>query len=134
MFGPLNFFIRWLFTTFSVFAAYNPSGVSYWHWVLAGNAPVSLVAATGVALLAIFVFIVRSAWRSIKPLGMALGAAFFALLCVTLVDLGLVRVSAPWVVTVLAMLSLASVLTVGLSFSAIRTRLAGQVDSDDVGR
>jgi hypothetical protein len=51
-----------------------------------------------------------------------------------LVDLGIVRISGDWVVSVMILLSISTLLAFGVSFSAIRARFAGQIDSDDVGR
>jgi hypothetical protein len=50
------------------------------------------------------------------------------------VDLGVVRISGDWVVSVMILLSISTLLAFGVSFSAIRARFAGQIDSDDVGR
>jgi hypothetical protein len=134
MFGPLNFLLRWLVTTFLVFATYNPSGRSFYHWAAGEDAPVTIVAVVAIGLAACFIFLLRSTWRSIKPFGTFLMAVFLALFNLMLVDLGVVRVSGDWVVTVMVLISISTLLAFGVSFSAIRARLAGQIDSDDVGR
>jgi hypothetical protein len=61
-------------------------------------------------------------------------AVFLALFNLMLVDLGVVRISGDWVVAVMVLISISTLLAFGVSFSAIRARLAGQIDSDDVGR
>ena len=69
-----------------------------------------------------------------KFVGIFLTFTFFALFSYMLIDIGLVRlVSAP-VVEIMGLAVVASTLAIGLSFSAIRARLSGQIDSDDVGR
>lgn len=133
MFGPLNFFIRWLFTIFIVFATYNPTGVSYYHWITSGEAPFTMLATTGVFLLGVYAFLIRATWRSMKGVGITLCVAFFTFLNFILVDLGVVQVTANWVITVMALITIASTLSIGVSFSAVRARIAGQIDSDDVG-
>ncbi len=133
MFGPVNFLLRWLSTLFLVFATYNPSGRSFYHWANGGEAPATMVAVVGILLFAGYVFLIRSTWRSIKPLGVLLLAIFLTFFNVMLVDLGIVAVSAEWVVAVMCLASISTVLAVGVSFSAIRARLSGQIDSDDVG-
>ena len=71
MFGPVNFALRWMFSLFLVFATYNPSGVSFYHWAISGWSPVTLVWVVGVAMLAIYVFLIRSTGRSNEtPLGL----------------------------------------------------------------
>lgn len=134
MFGPVNFVLRWLFSLFVVFATYNPSGVSFYHWALSGWAPLTMVCVVGVALLAVYVFLFRSTWRSIKLTGILIGSVFMVLFNLMLVDLGFVTIDTGSIVVVMALASVSTILSVGMSFSAIRARLAGQVDSDDVGR
>jgi hypothetical protein len=133
MFGPVNFLLRWIFTLFLVFSTYNPSGRSFFHWATSGKAPATIIAVTTIALIGGYVFLIRATWRSVKPLGALLLAVFFALFNVMLLDLGLVR-TGDGVVAVMWLASIATLLAVGVSFSAIRARLSGQVDSDDVGR
>lgn len=134
LFGPVNLFTRWLFTLFLVFATYNPSGTSFYHWVVSGNASTVVAGVLGTAMFGAYVFLLRSTWRSIKPVGIAIGAMFFLLFNLMLVDLGLVNGASGDARAVMVLWSVASILAVGLSFSAIRARLAGQIDSDDVGR
>ncbi len=134
MFGPVNFALRWMFSLFLVFATYNPSGVSFYHWAVSGWSPLTLVSVVGVALLAIYVFLFRSTWRSIKLTGILIGVVFTGLFNLMLVDLEIVTVDRASIVVVMILASLATILSVGVSFSAIRARLAGQIDSDDVGQ
>lgn len=134
MFGPVNFILRWLATLFLVFATYNPSGRSFYHWAREGDAPTALVAVVATVLLGGYVFLIRATWRSIKPGGALLAAIFLVLFNVTLVDLGFVSAAADGAVSVMCLASLATLLAIGVSFSAIRARLSGQIDSDDVGR
>ena len=130
----MNFVLRWLFSLFVVFATYNPSGVSFYHWALSGWAPLTMVCVVGVALLAVYVFLFRSTWRSIKLTGILIGSVFMVLFNLMLVDLGFVTIDTGSIVVVMALASVSTILSVGMSFSAIRARLAGQIDSDDVGR
>jgi hypothetical protein len=134
MFGPINFLLRWLFTLFLVFATYNPSGRSFYHWAVSDEAPATMVAVTAVMLVAGYAFLIRATWRSIKPMGALLLAIFLALFNAMLVDLGLVSVSAEGSLAMMLLASLSALLAVGVSFSAIRARLSGQIDSDDIGR
>ena len=134
MFGPLNFLLRWLVTLFLVFATYNPSGRSFYHWAVGGEAPSTIVAVVVIGLAACYNFLMRSTWRSIKPFGTILVAIFLGLFNLMLVDLGIVNVTGGWVISVMVLISISTLLAVGVSFSAIRARLAGQIDSDDVGR
>jgi Family of unknown function (DUF6524) len=134
MFGPINFLLRWVFTLFLVFSTYNPSGRSFFHWANSGQAPATTVAVAAIMILAAYVFLIRATWRSVKPLGALLIAVFLTLFNLMLVDLGLVPVANRDVIVAMVLASLSTLLAVGVSFSAIRARLSGQVDSDDVGR
>lgn len=93
-----------------------------------------MVCVVGVALLAVYVFLFRSTWRSIKLTGILIGSVFMVLFNLMLVDLGFVTIDTGSIVVVMALASVSTILSVGMSFSAIRARLAGQIDSDDVGR
>ena len=93
-----------------------------------------MVAVAAIMLLAAYAFLIRSTWRSVKPLGALLLAVFLVLFNLMLVDLGLAPVSRDGVAVTMVLASISTILAVGVSFSAIRARLSGQVDSDDVGR
>ncbi len=134
MFGLVNFLLRWLFTLFLVFATYNPSGRSFFHWATNGQAPLTMVAVAAIMLIAAYGFLIRSTWRSIKPVGALLLVIFLVLFNIMLVDLGVVQALTTGVLVAMGLTSLSVLLAVGVSFSAIRARLAGQIDSDDVGR
>ena len=93
MFGPVNVLQRWLLTVFIVFATYNPSGMSFLHWAVSPGSSKTVVAAVGVALLGLFIFIARSTWRSMKLVGITITALFFFLFSVMLIDLGVIQLS-----------------------------------------
>lgn len=133
MFGWINILQRWLFVNLIVFASYNPSGFSFYDWFLAPTSDKSIVAVVGVILFSIYVFLCRSTWRSIKLSGILIAATFFFLFNVMLIDVGLVAEPRGNVIELMILGSIAGILTVGLCFSAVRARLSGQIDSDDVG-
>ena len=62
---------RWLLATTVVFATYNPSGHSYWHWATATGGSTALKVLAGIALLTLLVAIVRMAFSSIGYVGIA---------------------------------------------------------------
>lgn len=128
----LNFLTRWLVAAILVLALYNPSGWSYWHWVMRddGNLPLKVLA--GVGLLILFVIYLRATWRSIGPIGTALAVAFLATIVWTLAYYGILDPTDPGVAVYLLQFVLATVMAVGLSWSHVRRRLSGQADVDDV--
>tara|TARA_B110000444_G_C18727532_1_gene541646 strand:- start:321 stop:683 length:363 start_codon:yes stop_codon:yes gene_type:complete len=119
---------------FLVFATYNPSKRSFYHWATGDEAPDTLESVIMVALIAGFAFIIRSSWRSLKLVGLLIGAVFMTSFSLMLSELGVLNLEDNVIWTLTVQTSIATVLAVGVSFSAIRARLAGQIDSDDVGR
>lgn len=116
-----------------VFATYNPSGYSYLHWVTAEEAPsLPLLILVGLALLIAFLVFLRATMRSIGPVGIVLGLAFFGTLIWLLVDFGLIAIASGNVFTVIVEIAIAVIMAVGMSWSHIRRRLSGQLDVDDV--
>jgi hypothetical protein len=134
MFCPINFLLRWVFSLFLVLATYNPTGRSFFHWAMSDEAPAAVIAVTAVMLIAGYAFLIRATWRSIKPMGALLVAIFLLLFNIMLVDLGLVSVETEGSIAFMVLASLSTLFAIGVSFSAIRARLSGQIDSDDVGR
>lgn len=133
-FNALSLLTRFLFAVLLVLATYNPEGVSVFHWVrdalAAGElGPEHFFVAS---LLAIgWAILIAATWRSLEPLGMFLAAAAIGTLVWFLVDLGLIGAGSKTAITWIALISLAVLLTIGLSWSHIWRRLTGQFDVDD---
>ena len=129
----LGFVSRWLLAMFLVLATYNPSGFSYLHWIVDGSdgnwlVKIFLGFVLGIAY-ATFIF---ASLRSLGLIGMLVWGALFTSITWLLVDLGLfVPLSAGTVVT-LALLIIACTMSIGVSWSYIRGRLSGQLDTNDV--
>ncbi|MBE9516892.1 MAG: hypothetical protein IME93_07920, partial [Proteobacteria bacterium] len=116
-----------------VFSTYNPEGISYYHW--AGKAFPALTALqtfVGIALIVGWAVYIRAALRSLGIVGLTLATAFFGTLLWVVVDTGLIPTASTRILTHLLLLLLALVLSTGLSWSHIRRRLSGQMDTDDV--
>lgn len=132
-FDLTSFFGRLIAALVLVYATYNPSGYSYFHWVknsLPNFDP--LVAFAGVVLLIGWVMFIRATMRSMGLLGVVLAVAFFGTLLWLIVDRRWLAVDNMQVVTYIAQFLLGAVLATGMSWSHIRRRLTGQVDVDDV--
>jgi hypothetical protein len=116
-----------------VFVSFNPEGYSYFHWVSGGwadNVPLKVLA--GIALLILYIIFLRATWRSIGPIGVGLAVAFFGAIVWSLFYYDLLTLGQHKVITYIVLVLIASVMAVGLSWSHIRRRLSGQVDSDIV--
>lgn len=137
-FTSRNFAVRWVVALALVFGAFNPSGYSYYHWMAAkfaapdsGVGPLEVV--VGLALLIAYIVYLRATLRSIGRIGALLVAAFLAALVWLFVDLGLLDPAEVTPMTWVSLSIVATVLAVGISWSHIRRRISGQLDTDDVG-
>jgi hypothetical protein len=132
-FGIQRFITRWLAAMFLVLATYNPSGYSYYHWVSEldiGNWMLKLLVAVVLAILyATFGLATR---RSLGRLGIAAWLVFFAVVTWMMIDFGLIRIAGSGSVVTIALVDLANLLAIGLSWSYVRARLSGQSDTNNV--
>ena len=133
-FGLMNVFVRWLATLALMFSFYNPSGRSFVHWAGAGTAPGSLRIFVGSVLTTGFLILGGATIRALGYQGVVVLVTILAVLGGTLLDLGIVDSAKRVEMIVALQLLIASGLAIGLSWSALRARLSGQVDSDDVSR
>jgi hypothetical protein len=132
-FNAVSFLLRLLFALLLVFGTYNPTDFSYLSWVISGDAGFDPVTAlVGVALLIAWIVFLRATFLSLGWLGIILGAALFACFIWLLIDIGWLSLDATGAITWLALLLIALILALGMSWSHIRRRLTGQVDVDDV--
>ena len=118
-----------------VLLTYNPTRFSFFHWMQASLTE----GRTGpehwfvlVVLLIGWIVFFRATWRSLGPIGVVLTAGFFGTLTWLLVDKGLVSATSTQAILWIALVSLAGLLSIGLSWSHIRRRLSGQIDTDDI--
>lgn len=135
-FDSRGFMWRFIFALVLVYATYNPSGISYYHWLKSGLGEGELLtppfALISIVLLIGWTVYLRATFRSLGGFGLLLATAFFAIIIWWLVDLGLLGINNVSVLSYIVMLLLSAVLAVGMSWSHIRRRLSGQADMDDV--
>lgn len=130
--SPIVLISRMLIAAIVVFATYNPSGSSIFHWVInnenRADAWVILVAI--VAILANFALLI-AAWKALGKLGTIIVVIFFAALVYLSLQEGWVsagnRVSLEW----LALILYSAFLGIGLSGAIIWRRATGQVVTDE---
>ena len=129
-----GFLLRFAAAMAVVFASYNPSGYSYFHWARAILPEWTvLLIFVGVVLLIVWVIFLRATFRSLGIVGLLLAAAFFGTLFWLLVDYGLLDPSTQKTLLAYVILILAAaLLTVGMSWSHVRRRISGQADVDEV--
>ncbi len=132
-FGAAGLATRFLFALFLVFATFNPSGYSYYHW--ANNtlpAVEPLLALAGIGLLIGWVIFLRATLRSLGVIGIALASALFGCLLWLVIDAGLVAADNVNAVLYIVLVIMSAILAIGMSWSHVRRRMSGQSDVDDV--
>ena len=133
-FNILSFLLRFAFAIVLVFATFNPTGYSFFHWVyntLPGFKP--QIGLVGILLVVGWIIFIRASVRSIGFIGFNLLALFFVFSIWLMIDLGWFSLKGN--VTAISWISefcLAFIMAVGISWSHIRRRITGQVDVDDV--
>ena len=129
----LGFLLRLLVASALVFATYNPSGKSYYHWLSENiSAPTPMIALTGILLLIGWTIFLRATLRSLGPFGLLLAAAFLGVLLWMMIDWGWFNADSLTAVTYIILVVLSGILAIGVSWSHIRRRITGQIDVDDV--
>ena len=127
--------MRFIFACILVFASYNPSGHSFYHLVKSypdQSVALPLLAFIGVVLLIGWVIYLRAAGRSLGLVGIILAIAFFGTLVWLAIHYEILSLDEPDILTYVIEFVICAVLTVGISWSHIRRRITGQLDTDDV--
>ena len=128
-----GFLLRLLAAAVLVFATYNPSGKSYYHWLSENiSSPTPLLALGGVLLLIGWTIYLRATSRSLGAFGLFLAAAFFGVLVWMVIDWGWVDADSIDKLTWIFQVILVGVLAIGITWSHIRRRMTGQVDVDEI--
>lgn len=132
-FGLVDFLWRWVAGLALVFATYNPSQKSYFHWVknaLGAEGLEPLHYFLGVILLAGWTIFIIATERSLGALGSIIGAAFLGTGIWLLVDIGVLHAESVNTIAWLALAALGTLLAIGLSWSHLWRRLSGQLEVD----
>lgn len=128
-----GFGLRFVASVALVLLTFNPSGWSYLHWIAATmpNVTPPMVLA-GIALLIAWLVFLRATMRSLGLGGVLLALSFFGVLIWVAVWYGWLSMSNRGALVWIALLIMAAILSMGLSWSHIRRRLSGQADVDEV--
>jgi len=132
-FGFVDFLWRWIAALLLVLATYNPSGKSYVHWVknsFSGEGLEALHYFVGVILIAGWAVFLIATERSLGALGSVIGAALLGTGIWLLVDIGVLHPDSTSSIAWLALIALATLLAIGMSWSHIWRRLSGQLEVD----
>jgi hypothetical protein len=139
--SPAGLLFRMLGALVLVYATFNPTGHSYFHWVVAPligmGAPtggsMALKFLVGVLLAIGWVVVLQATRRSIGLTGAFLALALCGGLIWLLIEQHVVSPTGSAAIAHIALVAIALVLGVGMSWSLVSRRLTGQVDTDQVG-
>lgn len=132
-FTASNFMIRLLMAFILVFATYNPSGYSWYHWfVAAENKLDAMLLLSAVILIIGWAVYLRATVRSLGIIGGILAIAFFGALIWMLVDYNLLSLENTTALEYVGLIMLSAIMATGISWSHIRRRMTGQLDVDEV--
>ena len=127
------FLIRFCAALFIVFSTYNPSGFSYYHWVVDTWPRDWLLQVPILPLyLVAYGLLLRATFRGLRPIGIILTIALMGAMGWLLIDMGLIRLASLGDLGLLSLYGLAALLAAGVSWMRIWTRLTGQASYDDL--
>jgi hypothetical protein len=128
-----EFVWKWAFAFALLALTYNPTPYNYVNWLSgAGFAPVSMMVFAGLILMIGYIVYLRATLRSIGYFGIGLVLALVSALVWVLYDFDVLSLDDSVRNTWIGLTALSFVLGIGLSWSHVRRRLAGQHDVDDV--
>lgn len=134
-FGWDSFVIRFIFAMIIVFSTYNPEGYSYFHWATESFSVFNVYKAfTGIILFIGWAILIRASLGSLGVFGLSLATVFFGLLIWLIIDVLGLTANSMRSISYIVEIMIASVLSIGVSWSHIRRRVSGQVDTDELDR
>jgi Family of unknown function (DUF6524) len=133
-FTLFGFILRLLFALLLVFATYNPSGYSAFHWIREAVANGTVGAPhffVGVLLLIGWSMLWIATWQALNTFGVILAMLALGALVWLLIDLDVLEADSNRAITWISLVCLGGVLAIGLSWSHIWRRVTGQVEMAD---
>lgn len=126
-----------------VYATFNPTGVSWFHWavlpVFAGGEAGGLGSVNALKVLAGLVLVIgwaiclKATQRSLGLLGSALVLGLLGTIVWLLIDWNVVNPRSSGAVGHIVIVALGVLLGIGMSWSHVSRKLTGQIDTDEVG-
>ena len=133
-FTALGFLWRFLAALALVLISFNPSGHSAYHWVITaiGASAFGPVHAVVLILLLIgWVIFWVATWRALDTFGVFLAFVALGTIVWLLVDFGIINANTVSMATWIALVCLAAVMAIGLSWAHIWRRVTGQLNVED---
>jgi len=125
--------MRFVIAFLLVCLTWNPTRYNYVQWALAQwQAMAPLVAFAGVIMLMGWIFFVRTAARSLGPLGIVLSVGLAVIVVWILFYYGVVSRDSTTLISWIVLALLSAVLAAGMSWAHLRNRWSGQATVDEV--
>ncbi|MDD1637728.1 MAG: DUF6524 family protein [Methylococcaceae bacterium] len=123
--------LRFLAALVLVFATWNPTGRSFYHWLMGNLSNVTaLLVFAGVVLVIGWFLFLHATLESLGLLGIILTLAFFGSLTWLVFDLGWLSTN-QGVLSYVVLVVIAAILAVGMSWANIWRRLSGRVEVEE---
>ena len=127
------FLIRLFAALFIVFSTYNPSGISYYHWVVETWPRDWLLQVPILPLyLVAYGLLLRATFRGLRPIGIILVIALMGTMVWLLLDIGFIRLASLGDFGLVLLYMIAGLLAAGVSWMRVWSRLSGQASYDDL--
>lgn len=127
----LGILMRFLAALVLVFATWNPTGLSFVHWLMntLPNVTAGLVF-VGVVLVISWLLFLHATLESLGLVGIILALAFFGSLTWFIFDLGWLSTGQE-VLSYVVLVVISAILAVGMAWSDIWRRLSGRVEVEE---
>ena len=127
----LGVFMRLVGAVAVVLLTYNPTGYSFFHWVMQDFPSMTAVKAFAGALLLVgWVVCIRTAFVSLGALGLLLSVLVLGTLVWMLKDYGILNPDSPSLLSWVTLIIIGIIFGIGLSWSLLRARVTVQVEVD----
>lgn len=115
-----------------VFFTYNPSGISYIHWLLSLDSRFFVLKLfIGIVLIIGWVIYINATRSYLGKLGIALAISFFASLLWLLSNWGILPSGSFSAIAVMVLLIISALLTTGMCWPHIQRHISGQLIEKD---
>ena len=129
-----GFILRWLFAFILVFATFNPTGYSLFHWLYPfTDTQLPLKILVSIIVLGCYLFYFTATKKSLGILGIILVFGVCGTLVWLFVDQGWLDLSNSGILSWVMIVMISVILGLGISWSHFKKRITGQFDTDDVG-
>lgn len=134
-FGFVSFLWRLLAALILVFATYNPTGHSAYHWIAdaireSAFGPLHLLLIA--VLIAAWVVFWIATWRALDTLGVVLASIMLGAIVWLFIDIGWLTPESSQAITWIVLVCIGIILAIGVSWSHISRRFTGQVNVEDI--